>query len=163
MGEPLGALEASSRCSIASTSPSSRGRHIRELSGGQQQRIFVARALLGRPELLLLDEPTSGVDARIRHEILHLLGDLAQAGLTIVLTTHDLNGIATHLPRLVCLNRRVIGLGPPAEVLTPDDARAHVRREHGRARPPRCLRRRRPAVPAPRSGRERMHDHVGVA
>ena len=94
-------------------------RHIRELSGGQQQRVFLARALLGRPNLVLLDEPTSGVDARIRHEILHLLGDLNAEGLTVVLTTHDLNGIATHLPRLVCLNRSVIAEGAPIEVLTP--------------------------------------------
>ena len=81
-------------------------RHIRQLSGGQQQRVFVARALLSRPQLLLMDEPTSGVDFRTRHEILHLLGDLYGDGLAIVLTTHDLNGIAAHLPHLVCLNTR---------------------------------------------------------
>jgi ABC-type Mn2+/Zn2+ transport system ATPase subunit len=95
-------------------------RHIRQLSGGQQQRVFVARALLGRPHLLLMDEPTSGVDFRTRHEILHLLGDLHHQGLAIVLTTHDLNGIAAHLPHLVCLNTRVIGAGAPRAVLTPD-------------------------------------------
>jgi ABC-type Mn2+/Zn2+ transport system ATPase subunit len=97
-----------------------RDRHIRELSGGQQQRVFIARAMLGEPELLLLDEPTSGVDVRLRHEILHLLDDLNARGLAIVLTTHDLNGIAAHLPRVVCLNRTVIGAGRPADVLTPD-------------------------------------------
>ncbi len=96
------------------------GRHIRELSGGQQQRVFIARALMRRPQLLLMDEPTSGVDARLRHEILHLLDDLNAAGLAIVLTTHDLNGIAAHLPRLVCLNRRVVAAGRPADVLRPD-------------------------------------------
>ena len=95
-------------------------RHIRELSGGQQQRVFIARALLGEPELLLMDEPTSGVDVRLRHEVLHLLDDLNAGGLAIVLTTHDLNGIAAHLPRVVCLNRRVIGDGSPHEVLTSD-------------------------------------------
>ncbi len=94
------------------------GRHIRELSGGQQQRVFMARALLQRPELLLLDEPTSGVNVKLRHEVLHLLDDLNASGVAIVLTTHDLNGIAAHLPRLVCLNREVIGVGPPREVLT---------------------------------------------
>lgn len=95
-------------------------RHILELSGGQQQRVFIARALMREPELLLLDEPTSGVDFKTRHELLHLLHDLNADGLGIVLTTHDLNGIATHLPQLVCLNREVIAAGAPIEVLRPD-------------------------------------------
>jgi ABC-type Mn2+/Zn2+ transport system ATPase subunit len=95
-------------------------RHIRQLSGGQQQRMFIARALLGRPQLLLMDEPTSGVDVKTRHEILHLLRELNASGLSIVLTTHDLNGIAAHLPHIVCLNTRVIGAGVPHDVLTPD-------------------------------------------
>ena len=96
------------------------GRHIRELSGGQQQRVFIARALLGQPDLLLMDEPTSGVDVKTRHEVLHLLDDLHGDGLAIVLTTHDLNGMAAHLPHLVCLNTEVIGQGTPRQVLTVD-------------------------------------------
>lgn len=95
------------------------GRHIRDLSGGQQQRVFIARALLRRPQLLVMDEPTSGVDVRTRHELLHLLDELHRDGLAIVLTTHDLNGMAAHLPRLVCLNRQVVAEGAPLEVLTP--------------------------------------------
>ena len=93
-------------------------RHIRELSGGQQQRVFIARALLGRPQVLLLDEPTSGVDVRTRHEVLHLLADINADGLAVVLTTHDLNGIASHLPHLVCLNTEIIAEGPPRLVMT---------------------------------------------
>ncbi|GAC1592943.1 MAG: ABC transporter ATP-binding protein [Acidimicrobiales bacterium] len=95
-------------------------RHIRELSGGQQQRVFIARALLGNPDILFMDEPTSGVDVRTRHEVLHLLGQLHGEGLGIVLSTHDLNGIAAHLPQLLCLNVTVAGRGTPREVLTPE-------------------------------------------
>jgi ABC-type Mn2+/Zn2+ transport system ATPase subunit len=93
-------------------------RHIRELSGGQQQRVFIARAMLGRPRLLLLDEPTSGVDVRTRHDVMHVIHELHHEGLAIVLTTHDLNGIASHLPRLICLNREVVATGTPRQVLT---------------------------------------------
>jgi len=93
-------------------------RHIRELSGGQQQRVFLARAMFRNPDILIMDEPTSGVDVRTRHEILHLLADLHASGLTILLTTHDLNGLAAHLPRLVCFNKTVIADGNPREVLT---------------------------------------------
>jgi ABC-type Mn2+/Zn2+ transport system ATPase subunit len=94
-------------------------RHIRELSGGQQQRVFIARAMFHRPDVLVLDEPTSGVDVRTRHEVLHLLAELHAQGVTIVLTTHDLNGLAAHLPRIVCMNRTVIADGSPTEVLNP--------------------------------------------
>ena len=94
-------------------------RHIRELSGGQQQRMFIARALLRKPQLLLMDEPTSGVDVGTRHEVLHLLDDLNAEGLAIVLTTHDLNGMAAHLPHLVALQTRVIASGTPQEVIVP--------------------------------------------
>jgi len=96
------------------------GRHIRELSGGQQQRVFIARALFTNAQVIFLDEPTSGLDVRTRHDVLHLLDELNSDGLTIVLTTHDLNGIAAHLPTVVCLNRSVIGAGRPDQVLVPD-------------------------------------------
>ena len=95
-------------------------RHIRALSGGQQQRVFLARALFAGAEIVFLDEPTSGLDVRTRHEVLHLLADLNSQGVTIVLSTHDLNGIATHLPTIVCLNKTVIGAGSPDDILVPD-------------------------------------------
>ena len=95
-------------------------RHIRDLSGGQQQRVFLARALYTGAGVVFLDEPTSGLDVRTRHEVLHVLSDLNADGVTIVLSTHDLNGIATHLPTLVCLHGELIGAGAPEDVLVPD-------------------------------------------
>ena len=95
-------------------------RHIRNLSGGQQQRVFIARAIYTGADVLLLDEPTSGLDVQTRHEVLHLLEHLNADGLTIVLTTHDLNGMAAHLPTIVCLNQRVVGAGRPEDVLIPE-------------------------------------------
>jgi ABC-type Mn2+/Zn2+ transport system ATPase subunit len=95
-------------------------RHIRALSGGQQQRMFIARALLRKPDLLLMDEPTSGVDVATRHEVLHLLDELHREGLAIVLTTHDLNGMAAHLPHLIAVQGRIVASGPPARVMQAD-------------------------------------------
>jgi zinc/manganese transport system ATP-binding protein/zinc transport system ATP-binding protein len=95
-----------------------RRRHIRELSGGQQQRVFLARALVSEPKLLLLDEPTSGVDIKTRDDVLHLLDELNRTGLTIVLTTHELNAVAAHLPWVVCVNGGVIAEGAPEQIFT---------------------------------------------
>ena len=94
------------------------GRHIRELSGGQQQRAFLARALVSSPSLLLLDEPTSGVDVKTRDDVMHLLHDLNHEGVTIIITTHEINAVAVHLPRLVCLAGRVLAQGTPYDVIT---------------------------------------------
>jgi zinc/manganese transport system ATP-binding protein/zinc transport system ATP-binding protein len=95
-------------------------RHIRALSGGQQQRVFLARALMRDSKLLLLDEPTTGVDIATRDDVLHLLGDLNREGVTIILTTHELNAVAAHLPYVVCMNTHVIAHGPPEKVFTPE-------------------------------------------
>ncbi|GGI08310.1 metal ABC transporter ATP-binding protein [Egicoccus halophilus] len=93
-------------------------RFIRELSGGQQQRVLLARALVREADLLLLDEPTSGVDLATRHDVLHLIGELNAEGIAVLLTTHDLNWVATHLPRIVCFASGVVADGPPGSVLT---------------------------------------------
>jgi zinc/manganese transport system ATP-binding protein/zinc transport system ATP-binding protein len=93
-------------------------RQIRALSGGEQQRVFLARALISRPRLLILDEPTSGVDLKTQHHILHLLSQLNREGVTIILTTHDLNSVARHLPWVICFNRQIIAQGDPQEVFT---------------------------------------------
>ena len=115
LGERTHALETLDRLGIADLA----GRHIRRLSGGQQQRVFLARALVRNPELLLLDEPTSGVDIRTRDNVLHLLDELNHQGITILMTTHELNAVAAHLPWVICLNRTLIAEGPPSAVFTP--------------------------------------------
>jgi len=94
--------------------------HIRDLSGGQQQRIFLARALISNPRLLVLDEPTSGVDMKTQHDVLHLLGHLNEEGITILITTHDLNAVASHLPWVICFNKTIIAQGKPEEVFNQD-------------------------------------------
>jgi ABC-type Mn2+/Zn2+ transport system ATPase subunit len=92
---------------------------LSELSGGQFQRALIARALMARPTLLLLDEPTSGIDLYTRQQVLDLVHELQSDGFTIILTTHDLNWVAAQLPRILCLNGTITGDGAPAEVLTP--------------------------------------------
>jgi len=92
-------------------------RRLNALSGGQFQRALIARSLMSNPELLLLDEPTSGIDLGTRQSVLELLDELRADSYAVVLTTHDLNWVASHLPRIVCLNRRIIADGPPLDVL----------------------------------------------
>ena len=116
-------MELLSRLNIAQY----RTKHIRNLSGGQQQRVFLARALIRNPRLLLLDEPTSGVDMKTRDDILHLLVELNREGVTVMLSTHELNAVAAHLPRVVCINGGIIADGRPADVFTP----AVLRRTYG--------------------------------
>jgi zinc/manganese transport system ATP-binding protein/zinc transport system ATP-binding protein len=119
------AADVMSRLGIAGL----RRRHIRELSGGQQQRVFLARALVSHPRLLLLDEPTAGVDIKTRDDMLHLLDELNHAGLTIVLTTHELNAVAAHLPWVVCVNGGIVAEGPPERVFTPEILRRTYKAE----------------------------------
>lgn len=81
-------------------------RPIGTLSGGQRQRALIARALAGNARLLLLDEPTAGVDPQMEHGLTDLLHRLNKT-LPIVLVSHDISFVSTHLKRVACLNRRV--------------------------------------------------------
>jgi zinc transport system ATP-binding protein len=81
-------------------------RQIGALSGGQQQRAFVARALVGDPGLLLLDEAMSGVDAATRTEFYELLTELNHRA-TIVMVSHDISAVSAYAKTLACLNRRL--------------------------------------------------------
>ncbi len=93
---------------------------IGEFSGGQQQRVFLARALAQEAEVLLLDEPVSGVDAPSQHEIFDLLRGLQEAGKTVIVTTHDLSCVAERFDLALLLNRRLVAFGRPEEVFTPE-------------------------------------------
>jgi zinc transport system ATP-binding protein len=94
-----------------------RNRRFGTLSGGQQQRVLMARALVGKPELLLLDEPTASIDGRVEQDIYHLLKKLNEK-VTIVLVSHDLGFISTYVNRVACVNRRLVC--NPTENITGD-------------------------------------------
>ena len=95
-------------------------RPIGDLSGGQQQRAFIARALAQRADVLLLDEPFSGVDVEAQAAIFDILDDLRARGLTVLISTHDLEMATTRFDRLLLLNRRLLADGPAESILTPE-------------------------------------------
>jgi manganese/iron transport system ATP-binding protein len=95
-------------------------RQIGELSGGQQQRVFIARALAQEAELMLMDEPLTGLDAPSQEGIFDILEELRQRDVIVMVATHDLNLAAERFDRLILLNHRLLGLGQPDEVFTPE-------------------------------------------
>ena len=110
-------------------------RQIGRLSGGQRQRVLVARALASEPELLILDEPTTGVDVGTTESLFELLGGFQRAGMTVVVVSHDVGVVARHVGRVACMNRRLIVHGRPAEVLDPHMLECGLRRRGGAGRP----------------------------
>src|SRR5712692_9000821 len=110
------ALDALKRVGLADYAK----RQIGELSGGQKRRVFIARALAQGANILLLDEPFSGVDAVAQETLFEILDELRKEGVTVLLATHDLNLAATHFDDLFILNRHVIAYGQPTDVFKPD-------------------------------------------
>lgn len=96
------ALEALERIDMATYA----GTRIDELSGGQRQRVFIARAMVTRPKLLLLDEPTSGIDARGQADFFRLLKKINE-NVTILVVSHDLMVISTYIKSVACVNKRL--------------------------------------------------------
>lgn len=92
-------------------------RQIANLSGGQQQRAFVARALAQEPRLLLLDEPTTGVDAATEESLREIVRELVAGGLPVLMATHDLDRVDEWFDRLLVLDRKVLALGTPRQVV----------------------------------------------
>ncbi len=114
-------------------------RHIAQLSGGQQQRAFVARAIAQAPKLLLLDEPTTGVDAVTEESLRQVVRELVEGGLPVIMTTHDLDRVGLWFDRLLVLDRKVLAFGTPEEVVAsgayasiPEHAHVHghLRSDH---------------------------------
>lgn len=84
-----------------------------ELSGGQQQRVLIAKALAANPSLLILDEPTTGIDERSQTEFYQILAKLHGRGITVVLVSHDIDTVLAQVNRVICLNRIILYDGPP--------------------------------------------------
>jgi len=89
---------------------------ISDLSGGQQQRAFLARALAQEPHILLMDEPFNGVDLTTQEKLFEILDELQRQSVTTIVATHDLNLAMTKFDQVILLNRRLIAIGPPAQV-----------------------------------------------
>lgn len=96
-------------------------KQIGELSGGQQQRIFIARALAQEAELLLLDEPLTGLDIPSQETIFAIIESLRPDGVTVLMATHDLTLAAEHFDQIMLLNQEIVAFGQPTAVLTPEN------------------------------------------
>lgn len=92
-------------------------RQIGQLSGGQQQRMFIARALAQEAELMLMDEPLSGLDTPSQEGLLNLLDTLRDQNVTVMVATHDLDQAARHFDRIMLLNHRIIAFDVPQNVM----------------------------------------------
>ncbi len=92
-----------------------------ELSGGQQQRILLARALMSKPEILLLDEPFNGVDVPSQEKIVEILDDLSKKGTTVVVVVHNVNLLLHYINKVMLLNRKIIAFGEPNNVFTEEN------------------------------------------
>lgn len=95
-------------------------RQIGALSGGQQQRVFLARALMQKADLILLDEPFAGVDVATEAAIITVLHGLRAQGVTVIAVHHDLSSVRSYFDRVLLMNRRTIAQGPTDQVFTPE-------------------------------------------
>jgi manganese/iron transport system ATP-binding protein len=96
-------------------------RQISQLSGGQQQRMFIARALAQEAELMLMDEPLTGLDINSQEEVFSILDQLKQQGVTLMVSLHDLKVAAQRFERIMLLNHQMLAIGYPDQVLTPEN------------------------------------------
>jgi ABC-type Mn2+/Zn2+ transport system ATPase subunit len=97
------------------------GRPFGSLSGGQKQRTLIARALASRPDILCLDEPTSGMDLSGARAILSLIADLHVAGITVVFVTHQLNDVVNSARRIGLVTAGGLSIGTTSQMITPEN------------------------------------------
>jgi zinc transport system ATP-binding protein len=88
-------------------------KRFNELSGGQQQRVVIAKALAGNADILILDEPATGIDEHSQKEFYGLLRELQQRSITIVMVSHEVEMVLGLVTRVICLNRSVLYDGSP--------------------------------------------------
>lgn len=101
-----------------------RDKPIGELSGGEAQRVWIARALVSRPEILLLDEPTTGLDVMSQGQIIDLIHHIHKdRGLTILYVTHEVNNVSCYLDKVAYLKRNLYAYGSPGEVIRAETLR----------------------------------------
>ncbi|MFN8584004.1 MAG: metal ABC transporter ATP-binding protein [Dehalococcoidia bacterium] len=96
------------------------GRHISQFSGGQQQRIFLARALVQDPLVVLLDEPFTGIDAANRAVFHEAIAAFARQQVIVLMATHDLEEMAATCSYVCCVNQRLVAFGPTRDTYTPE-------------------------------------------
>ncbi|MBA4179398.1 MAG: manganese ABC transporter ATP-binding protein [Anaerolinea sp.] len=99
-------------------------RHISQFSGGQQQRIFLARAMVQEPLVVLLDEPFTGVDVTNRKVFHETIQEFARRGIIVMIATHELGEVQETTDFVMCLNRRMVAFGPTPATYTPENLRA---------------------------------------
>lgn len=95
-------------------------RHISQFSGGQQQRIFLARAMVQDPVIVLLDEPFTGIDQANRELFHEAIRDFAFRGCIVLMATHDLDEVAATCSSVACISHRLVAFGPTATTYTPE-------------------------------------------
>lgn len=99
-------------------------KNLGALSGGEIQRVLIASAMLGHPDVLLLDEPTAGVDVGFEYSVYDLLHRVqTERGTALLVISHDLNVVYRRAQHVLCLNKTVVCQGPPVETLTADTLR----------------------------------------
>ncbi len=121
-------MQRSPRRSPGSACRTIRERQIGELSGGQRKRVFLARALAQDGQVILLDEPFTGVDVKTEEQIVALLRELRDEGRVMLVSTHNLGSVPEFCDRTILVKGTVLAYGPTATTFTREEPRARLRR-----------------------------------